>query len=186
MRQQVVEGFALALGRPGREKLHRPVNQVVRVALGSFDGGHVVLDAALANKAVGIEPSVEGNYPDLKILFGEQGNRLLRGVCAGGVRVEIDEETLGVAAEQAHLQLGKCRSAGGEHILNSRHVRSDAVHLAFHQQGKVLLPDCLPRLVEIEQHLPLGIERGLGRVHILRPGFFLAVERPRRKSNHSP
>ena len=99
MRQQVVEGFALALGRP-REKLHRAVNQVVGVALGSFDSGYVLLDAALANKAVGIEARFKGDDFNLKILFGEQGDRLLGGVRAGGIGVEVNEQPLGVSAEQ--------------------------------------------------------------------------------------
>ena len=56
------------------------------MAFGSFDGGYVVLDAALANKAVRVEAGFEGDDFDLKILFGEQGNRLFRGVRPGGIR----------------------------------------------------------------------------------------------------
>ncbi len=130
------------------------------MAPGAFDGGHVVLDAALANKAVGIEPSLEGHHLDLKILFREQGNRLFGGVRARGIGVKVNEKPLGVAAEQPDLHLGKGRSAGRKHVLDARHVGGDAVHLAFHQQGKVLLPDGLPGLVEIEQHLALWNRAG--------------------------
>ncbi len=135
-------------------------------------------------KRSGSSPALEGDDPDLKILFGEQGNRLFRGVCARSVRVEVDEKLLGVAAEQPDLHLGKGRSAGRQHIVKSGHVGRDAVHLPFHQQGKLPFPDRLPRLIEIEQHLALGVEGGLGRVHVLRPGFLVAIECSRGKGNH--
>ena len=47
-------------------------------------------------------------------------------------------------------------------------IHGDAVHLALDQDGVVELADRLLRLVEIEQHARLGIDRRLRRVEILR------------------
>ena len=70
--------------------------------------------------------------------------------------------------QQRHLLLGESRAAGRDHILKSAQKNRDAVHLPFDQQRKLRLPDRRFRLVEIEQHLALRIERRLRRVDVLR------------------
>ncbi len=54
----------------------------------------------------------------------------------------------------------------------------------FDEQRISRLSDRRPRLVEIEKHLALGIERGLGRVDVFGSGLFTRLKRPRRKRNH--
>ena len=44
------------------------------MAFGGFHSAHVCLDAPFTDKAVRIEPTLQGDYQDLKILLGEQGN----------------------------------------------------------------------------------------------------------------
>ena len=41
-------------------------------------------------------------------------------------------------------------------------------------------------LVKIEEHLPLGIERRLRRIDVLRPGLLARLERSRRERDHAP
>src|SRR5713226_4403597 len=52
----------------------------------------------------------------------------------------------------------------------------DAVHLAFDQDGVVQFPNRFFYLVEIEQYLRLGIDRGLRRVQILGARLFVGRE----------
>src|ERR1035441_7968263 len=52
----------------------------------------------------------------------------------------------------------------GDDVLNAAQKDGDAVHLAFDQQRKIVLANGGARLVEIEEHQALGIERRLWRI----------------------
>ena len=63
--------------------------------------------------------------------------------------------------------------------MDAGHVDGDAVHLPLDQQREVVGAHVGLGLVEIEEDLPLGIERRLRRVHVLGPGLFIGIERAR-------
>ena len=149
------------------EELAGAVDEVVGVALGAAQGAPVGLDALLADEAVGIEAAFEGDDLHVEVLFGEQGDGFFGGGGAGGVGIEVDDDALGEAAEQADLRLGERGAGGGDDVVNSGHVDGDAVHLAFDQQGEVGFAHLGLGLVEVEEDLALGVERGLGRVEVL-------------------
>ena len=85
----------------------------------------------------------------------------------------------GVAPEDGHLLLGKGGAAGGDDVLNAAQKDGDAVHLAFDEKGKLELADGGAGLVEIEEHLALGVERRLRRVDVLCAGFVAGFKRAR-------
>ena len=85
----------------------------------------------------------------------------------------------------AHLLLGKGCSAGGDHVLNAAQKDRNAVHLAFDKQRKLDLANGGARLVEIEEHLALGVERRLRRVDVLGAGLLARFERARGKRDHA-
>ena len=86
---------------------------------------------------------------------------------AGGVGVEVDDDVFGEAAEQAHLRFGEGGAGGGDDVVDAGHEDGDAVHLAFDEQREVVGAHVGLGLVEIEEDLALGVERGLGRVDVL-------------------
>ena len=88
--------------------------------------------------------------------------------------------------EDRHLLLGEGRPAGRNHVLNPAQEHRNAVHLPFHQQGKPGLPDHAARLVQVEQHLSLRVERRLRRIDVLRSGFLAGLERSGGKGDHPP
>ena len=141
------------------EELAGAVDEVVGVALGGAEGGHVGLDAVLADEAVGVEAAFEGDDFDVEVLFGEQGDGFFGGVGAGGVGVEVDDDALGEAAEQADLHLGEGGAGGGEDVVDAGHVDGDAVHLAFDEEGEVVGAHVGLGLVEVEEDVALGVER---------------------------
>ena len=61
VRQEEVEGLDLGVGGAAGEVLAGAVDEVVGVALGGAEGGHVGLDAVLADEAVGVEAAFEGD-----------------------------------------------------------------------------------------------------------------------------
>ena len=67
--QEEVHGLHLGVGGAGGEELAGAVDEVVGVALGAAKGGHVGLDAALADEAVGVEAAFEGDDLDLEVLL---------------------------------------------------------------------------------------------------------------------
>ena len=76
------------------EELAGAVDEVVGVALGAAEGGHVGLDALLADEAVGVEAAFEGDDFDVEVFFGEQGDGFFCGVGSGGVGVEVDDDAV--------------------------------------------------------------------------------------------
>src|ERR1700677_4888231 len=104
----------------------------------SAQGRHVLLRPALANVPVGVEAAFQGDDFHLEALFGEKIEGFLGGVRSGGGGVEVDDDSGGVAAEQADLGLGEGGSAGGEDVGDSGEIGGDAVHLAFDEQGEVV------------------------------------------------
>ena len=121
----------------------------------------------LADEAVGVEAAFERDDLDLEALFGEQGDGFLGGGGAGGVGVEVDDDALGEAAEEADLRLGEGGAGGGEDVVDAGHVDGDAVHLAFDEEGEVVGAHVGFGLVEIEEDVALGVEGGLGGVEVL-------------------
>ena len=185
VRQQEVHGLHLLLRAGAGKQLPRALDQVVGLAARAAHGRRVGLDAALADEAVGVEAAVEGDDLDGEALLGEQGDGLFRGIGAGGVGIEVDDDLRGVAPQNRHLLLGEGRSAGGDHVLNAAQKDRDAVHLALDQQGKLKLADGGARLVEIEEDLALGVERRLRRVDVLGAGLFAGFERARGEGDHA-
>ncbi len=59
--EEEVEGLDLGVGGAAGEAVAGAVDEVVGVALGVAEGGHVGLDALLADEAVGVEAAFEGD-----------------------------------------------------------------------------------------------------------------------------
>ncbi len=96
---------------------------------------------------------------DVEVLFGEERDGFFGGGGAGGVGVEVDDDALGEAAEEADLHLGEGGAGGGDDVVDAGHVDGDAVHLAFDEEGEVVGADVGLGFVEIEEDLALGVER---------------------------
>ncbi len=59
--EEEVEGFDLGVGGAAGEELTGTVDEVVGVAFGGAQSGHVRLDALFADEAVGVEAAFEGD-----------------------------------------------------------------------------------------------------------------------------
>ncbi len=158
------------------EKLTGALDEVILLAAGGAKSGDVGRSAALADVAVGVETIFESDDLDLESFFGEHDDGFFRGIGAGGVGIEVDDDLAGEALEQVDLVLGEGGAAGGKHVLDPGEIDGDAVHLAFNEDDEVVLADGLFGLIQIEEHLPLGIERSLRRVHVLWAGLVSGVE----------
>ena len=161
VRQQKVHRLLLLLRAGAGKGCPSALDKVIGLAPRAADCRRVGLHTALADVAVGVEAAVEGDDFDVEALLGEQGDGFFRGVGAGGVGIEVDDDLRGVALENGHLLLGESRAAGGDHVLNAAQEDRDAVHLAFDQQGKLHLANSRARLVQVEQDETLRIERRL-------------------------
>ena len=145
VRQQVVHGLYLLLGAGAGEEQPGALDEVIGLAARAAEGRRVGLHAPLADVAVRVEAAVEGDDLDVEALLGEQGDGFLRGIRAGGVGIEVDDDLRGVALENRHLLLGEGRAGGGDHVLNAAQKDRDAVHLALDEQSKLMLADRLAR-----------------------------------------
>ena len=186
VRQQEVHRLHLLLRARSGKHLPRPLDQVVGLRARPAHRLRIGFHAPLANIPVRVQAAVQGHNPDRESLLRQQRDRLLRGVGPGGVGIEVDHHVRSVPLEDRHLLLGEGRPAGRDHVLNPAQKDRNAVHLAFHQQRKPGLPDHAARLVQIEQHLALRVERRLRRIDVLGPGFLAGFERARGKGDHPP
>jgi len=167
VREEEVKGFDLRVGSTAGEEVTSAINEVVGVALGGAQGGHIGLDALVADEAVGVEAAFEGDDFDFEVFFGEEGDGFFCGIGTGSVGVEVDDDALGESAEKADLCLGECCARGGEDVLYTGHVHGDAVHLTFDEEGEVVSAHAGLGFVEVEEDLAFCVERGLGGVEIL-------------------
>ena len=175
--QQIVQGLHLALGAAHGELRAGALDQVVEIFLRVLERFAVGVFAFAADVEVGIESLLEGEHFDGEFFFDQQAEGAFGGFRSGGVGIEIHDNVLAEAAEQLGLQLGEGGAGTGDHVVKSGGVDGDAIHLAFDEDGVVELLDPFLGEVEIEEHLALGIDRGLGRVQIFGPGFFVGGQR---------
>ena len=129
-----------------------------------------------AHVEIGIEALLESDDADLEILADQQGERTLGGGGSGGVGIEIDDNFLAEAGEQAGLRLGEGGAAGGDDVVESGIEDGDAVHLAFDEDDVVEAADGLLGEVKIEEHARLAVDGRLRRVEILGAGLFVGGE----------
>ena len=177
VREEEVEGFDLGVGGAAGEELAGAVDEVVGVALGVAERGHVGWTPCSRMKRSGSRPPSRVTIFDFEVFFGEEGDGFFGGVDAGGVGVEVDDDAFGEAAEEADLHLGEGGAGGGDDVVDAGHVDGDAVHLAFDEEGEVEGAHVGLGLVEVEEDLTFGVERGLGGVEVFGDGaaFFVGV-----------
>src|SRR5262249_34398865 len=103
----------------------------------------------------------------------------LGGGDARGVRIEVDDDAFGEAAEETDLHLSECGAGGGDDVFYSGHVDGDAVHLAFNEEGEAEGADVGFGFVEVEEDLAFAVKGGFGGVEVfgdVAAFFVLSVE----------
>src|ERR1700761_4971876 len=123
MWQEVIERLALALGVTDGKKLQCSLQQIVGMAPSLLHGLHIRSYAPLTNEPIRIQTRFQGHDANIESLLGEQRYRLFCRVRPCIVRVEIDEQLLRVAAEEARLHFGEGCPTGGKNVLETGHVR---------------------------------------------------------------
>ena len=168
--QQMLDSFVLTLGAADWELGARPFDQVGKIGLGMTKSFSVGIFALAANIEIRVEARFEGQHLDLKFLFDQQAQGTLGGLRSRSIGIKVHHDVLAEPPEQLGLDLGESGTGAGNHVLETSGVDGDAVHLAFDDDG-IFLANPFLGLVEIEKNSPLGIDRRLRRVQILRPGF---------------
>ena len=89
-------------------------------------------------------------------------------IAAGLVAVEAQHHLVHIALEDARMVRRERGALRGDHVADAGAVAGDGVELAFAHDRVAGVEDGPLRLVEGEEHLALGEDGRLGRVHILR------------------
>ncbi len=122
----------------------------------------------------------------MKFFFDQQTESAFGGLGASRVRIEIDHDVFREASQQPGLQLGEGGTRAGDHVVEAGGKDRNAVHLPFDQDGVVQLANRFFRLIEIEQHPRLGVDRGLGRIQIFGSSLLIGRKGAAREGNHAP
>ena len=149
----------------------RAADEEIGVAGSAVDERDVGGDALLADELVGVEAVGKGEDANVEAVFDQGGDCFFRGIEAGAVGVEVEDNGFGEAAEQADLVLGEGGAGGGDDALQAAHEDGDAVHLAFDQKRAAVGFDRCFGFIEVEEDLTFGVEGGFGGVKIFGDGF---------------
>ena len=126
------------------------------------------LDAFAADERVRVLPGRHLDHAHDEILRGEFAEGSLRGLEAGGVGVEAQDDLLRAARDDAGVIAGECGPQRGDDVLDAELVAGDEVELPLADDRFFCLRDRAPGLVESEEGLALDEQWRLGRVHVLR------------------
>ena len=160
--QQIVDRRHLGIGTARREEDAGAVDQVIRMPACFAQRFSIRADAAFANIPVRVEAVFERHDTHLEAFLGQHRNRFFSRIRAGSIGIKIDDDARDIAAQQTYLVFSESRAAGSEHVGDAGRKDGDAVHLALDQQREILLADGSFCLVQIEEHMTLGIEGRLG------------------------
>ena len=92
--------------------------------------------------------------------------------CAGGVSVEEQGRPIDVTTEETALLFGERRTQRRDGRAHTRLMERDHVHIPLREHHMAFLADGPQRDIDPEQAFPLPVDRGLGRVDVLRPVAF--------------
>src|SRR5262245_425730 len=102
------------------------------------------------------------------------------GGLSGGVGVVFDNHALGESAEQLDLRLRQRRPTAGHDVADAGASYGNGVHVALDEHGEILAAERVFGPIEVIKHVAFGIDRGLGRIEILR---LVLAKRARAKGN---
>ena len=106
------------------------------------------------------------------LAVGEDRQRHLerapRGLAAGGVAVEAEDDVVGEAQQLAEVEGRGRRTEGCDRVLDAVLRERDDVHVALDHDDFVRVADRAPRLVEAVELATLLEERRFGRVQVFR------------------
>ncbi len=114
-----------------------------------------------ADVKIGIEALFKRQHLNLKFFFDQQAQSTFGRFRSRCIGIEVHHRILAEAPEQLGLQLGEGCAGAGNHVVKSGGKDRDAVHLPFDQNRVVKLLHPLFGEIQIEQHLPLRIDRRL-------------------------
>ena len=153
--------------------MRRTFDEVVEIFLRMLQGFIVSNLAFAPDVEVRIESAVQRQHFDLEILADQQRQGAFGRSRTCRVGIEVHDNVLAEASQQPCLQLRERRSRTGDHVVITRCVDGDAIHLAFDQDRVFEFADRLFRFVQVEQHARLGVDRRLRRVQILGTGLLV-------------
>src|SRR5579883_73751 len=157
----------LPLGGPDIILASRAVRQPMKVALSAGEPFGVAGRAALLAVFIGVEAAIEREDAHLHAFGEQQVNRLLGGIGARRVGIEIDDDVGRELPDRLHVLCGQRRTAGCHDGGEARGGHTDRIHVAFDQDDAVLLAHALFRPVQIVEHVALLIYRRFRRVQVL-------------------
>ena len=108
--------------------------------------------AALADEQVGIKAGLQRQDFNVEVFLDQQSQSAFRRFRAGSVRVEVDDDLSGPAAQQLGLGFSEGGAGAGNDVFQSRGEHGDAVHLAFDEDYIIQRLDGVFCEMEVKQH----------------------------------
>ena len=177
----MLESGDAPFGRGRVEPQARPVGQPDEVARRVFESFLVLLAAVGRAEIIGVFAVGQFEHAHVDALAQQHLDGALGCVPAGLVGIEIDRHGIDVPAQRAHLLRGQGRAAGCHGVGDARLADADHVHVAFDEHDSILLAHGGAGPAEVVEHGVLLVDRGFGRVQILR--LALGLHRPAAESD---
>ena len=98
-----------------------------------FQTGAVGVCAVRLYVFVGIEIAFKLQDANLQVFIQQHLDGSLGRICAGGIGIEIHNDSFGVALQRADLGVGERRAAARDDVAHARRKDADDIHVAFHE-----------------------------------------------------
>ena len=131
LRVNKLNGRRAPLSRLRIETTARLVGNPVVIAGRLLELAAIGLTAVFLAVVEGVQAMRQLQDTDVEAFFDQQVDRFLRGVLPGGIRIEIHDDRLGMATQQARMVLRQRGAATCNHVLHVAFLSSDHVHIAF-------------------------------------------------------
>ena len=165
--EQALEGGDPPLRGREIEALPGPIEQPEEVPRGPLQLAAVRVGSARPAILIGIHAVREFEDLHAQALPQQQFDGALRGVLARRVRVEVDDDRVGMPPHDANL-LGRQRGAAGrDDIADAGPPDSNDIHVPFDEHRQIALPHRRPGPVEVVEHRVLPVDRRFGRIQVL-------------------
>jgi hypothetical protein len=143
------------------------VDEVLEHAAGALEQAIEALRAVLADEVVGVDAGGQGRDLGAEAALAARGARGAGGLAPGAVAVEEHGDGGREALEQLGLRGGEGGAEGRDDVGDAAGVQGDDVEVALDEDALAGLADRLPRLVQAEEVLALGVDGRLGAVDVL-------------------
>ena len=147
--QHLLKRVHASFGRAHVEARAGAIGKPVEIAGGGVETLAIGFGAIVLHVLVGIEAAIESEDAHVQTFVEKHLDDFFGCVRARRVRIEVDDDGIGVEVQLASLRFSERRAAACDHFLHSRGVHADHIHIALDQDSAAGAAHSISRAIQI-------------------------------------